>query len=821
MKRKMKNRVMALLVFLLCFFSSSALGAERQVIRVAYPIQAGLSEYSEEGVYSGYTYEYLLEIAQYTGWEYEFVQIPGDINESLSEMLVMLENGELDLMGGIMYSEGMAGRYDYAGYSYGTVHTVLSVPYEDVSMAVIDSERGYNLRVAVLPTMSARLRELEDYCRLNGIEVDLVYCEDDEDQVQSLYDGRADAILDVSLNQKPKLRKIARFAPRPFYFITTKGNRQIIQDINRAMVNIEQMDPYFSTMMYERYFLTDNEEILLSDEEKDFLSGNPVIRVGYRTDAPPFQYRDEDGNAAGIGIDVLREIAGRTGMQFEFVPAESRDALAKMTEEHSVDMVAAFVYDYEASRQARVAMTRPYVTSQFVLAVHEKQLSGKESGNGTLAVSPEYSGIFPDAQVMNSTGECLQAVLDGKVRGAYGNSYTIQYYLNQPGYGNIRLFSQDGREFLMSFGVPMPGKTELLSILNKAVISLKEEHIQDILYRNTLYQRDITLLQIVKQNPIQSIVAISLFLFCIILFLAWVLRSRTKLNRKMAVNLRRYQEVFGLSSEHLLEYNYKTGELTVANPAIESEGVGNNERYQLTEGKFGEDLWGDGGYMEFLSAVCSMEEGVREMYVKCPDGNYRWLRMMMRLVRDEDGKPAYKLGKISNIDQEKREKEELLARAAKDGLTRLLNTESTRNTITKALQDMRPGQEASMILMDIDYFKQVNDTYGHPEGDRILVKVAEILRRYAGEDGIAGRIGGDEFILFFPEISDRGELEEICRSLCREMHFCRSDEPGLISASIGGVIVPAQYSYDESYRRVDEILYRAKRNGRDRYEIGE
>lgn len=820
MKTKLKYSTFVLAILLSCLFCISVFGEERQVIRVAYPIQAGLSECDGEGGYSGYTYEYLLEIAQYTGWEYEFVQIPGDINESLSAMLEMLEEGELDLMGGIMYSEGMAGRYDYAGYSYGTVYTVLSVPYEDVSTAVIDSKRGYNLRVAVLPTMTTRLQELKDYCRLNGIEVDLVYCTDAIDQAASLRDGRADAVLDVSLNLQPDMRQIARFAPRPFYFITTKGNQQIIQEINRAIVNIEQMDPYFSTMLYEKYFMADSGEMILSAQERAYLEGNPVIRVGYRVDAPPFQYRDETGHAAGIAIDVLREIAGRTGLEFEYVPAESREALSGMTKDQSVDMVAAFVYDYETSREARIAMTRPYVTSQFVLAVNETQIPALGSEGGTLAVSPEYSGIFTDAQVMDSTGDCLQAVLDGKVHGAYGNSYTIQYYVNQPGFSGIRLFSQGGREFRMSFGVPMPGRTELLSILNKAVISLKEEQVQDILYRNILYQRKVSLLDTVKQNPIEAIVAISVFLICIILSMAWVLGSRIRLNRKMAVNLRRYQEVFGLSSEHLLEYNYKTKELTVAKPAGKPQETGGNERYLLSEKNYSEVLMEDSGQAQFLDVFCSVEEGSREIYVKCPDGNHRWLRVAMRLIRDEDGKPAYKLGKVSDIDKEKREREELLARAAKDGLTRLLNAGSARNAITKALRDKKTGQEASMILIDIDYFKQVNDTCGHPEGDRILGDVADAIRRHMGADGIAGRIGGDEFVLFFPSVTDRGKVEEICQSLCREIHFIRPDLPQPVTVSVGGVIVPEQAGYDELYQRADEILYRAKRNGRDRYEIG-
>lgn len=822
MNINLKNSVLLLLVFTFCLLSIPAMGAERQVVRVAYPYQEGLTECDDEGNYSGYTYEYLLEIAQYTGWEYEFVQIPGQIDESLTVMMEMLEHGELDLMGGIMYSEELAKIYDFAGYSYGTVYTVLHVPYEDAATAVIDSSRNHNLRVAVLPSMSRRMQELKDYCTLNNIEAELVYCRDEEDLFLAVADGRADAILDVSLNQRQDMRQIARFAPRPFYFVTTRGNRQMIQEINRAIVSMEQMDPYFSTMLYEKYFMAESEAIILSDEEREYLESSPVIRVGYRVDAPPFQYMDETGQPSGIAVGVLRDVARRTGLQFEYVPVENREALSDMMEDLSVDMVAAFVYDYEASRQSRIAMTRPYVTTQFVMAVLDKKTADTRGGREGLVVLPEYAGIFPDARVMDSTEECLREVMDGSVLGAYGNSYTIQYYLNRPEYSEIRLFSQEDQEFRMSFGVLMPGRTELLSILNKAVISLKEEDVKDILYQNILYSQKSTVLQIIRQNPIEAILITSIFLLCVILLLTWVLSSRINMNRKLALNLRRYQEVFGLSSDHLLEYNYGTEKLTVANPSgIPGGGLAGNQIYHLTAEKYDEKTWGDSSHEEVVNILLSPEEGSREVYTKCPDGNYHWLRITMRLLCDENGKPAYKLGKVANIDRERQEREELMARAAKDGLTRLFNADHARRMVKEALQARKAGQCCALLLLDVDYFKQINDTFGHPEGDRVLEAVAGILSGYAGAGGIAGRIGGDEFILFLPEIAEPEALDETCRSLCRDMRGCHLGEEKVLSVSVGAAVAGEEESFEELYQRVDEILYLAKRNGRDRYELGQ
>lgn len=74
------------------------------------PSRPGLTDFDEFGNYSGYTYEYLEEIAQYTGWDYEFVQAPGSMDDSLTTLMGMLQEGEIDLMGAMLYTEQMGRR---------------------------------------------------------------------------------------------------------------------------------------------------------------------------------------------------------------------------------------------------------------------------------------------------------------------------------------------------------------------------------------------------------------------------------------------------------------------------------------------------------------------------------------------------------------------------------------------------------------------------------------------------------------------------------------------------------------------------------------
>ena len=125
--------------------AANAMTKGTRTVRVAFPIQTGLTQLDEYGNYSGYPYEYLEEIAQYTGWNYEFVEVSGDPNESLLTLMDMLEKGEIDLMGGMLYSEELGQQYDYASYSYGSVETILQVLH--------DSPAGYYHQFAGAPDL--------------------------------------------------------------------------------------------------------------------------------------------------------------------------------------------------------------------------------------------------------------------------------------------------------------------------------------------------------------------------------------------------------------------------------------------------------------------------------------------------------------------------------------------------------------------------------------------------------------------------------------------------------------------------------------------
>ncbi len=210
---------------------------EDQVIKVGYPIQEGLTDIDENGNLSGYTYEYIQEMALYNGWQVEFVQAEGSIDESLITLMDMLEKGEIDLMGGMSYSAAMDDIYDYSSRSYGIAYTTLVILNNKTF--IVDSTQMQHVRIAVHKNANMRLRELNEFCEMNLIEPEYFYYDSTEAMLNALTSGEAEAMLSTSAEKVDGVRTVAKFAPKPFYFITTSGNSSLIQEINLALQNIE------------------------------------------------------------------------------------------------------------------------------------------------------------------------------------------------------------------------------------------------------------------------------------------------------------------------------------------------------------------------------------------------------------------------------------------------------------------------------------------------------------------------------------------------------------------------------------------------------
>ncbi|MEG0734101.1 GGDEF domain-containing protein, partial [Anaerorhabdus sp.] len=124
----------------------------------------------------------------------------------------------------------------------------------------------------------------------------------------------------------------------------------------------------------------------------------------------------------------------------------------------------------------------------------------------------------------------------------------------------------------------------------------------------------------------------------------------------------------------------------------------------------------------------------------------------------------------------------------------------------------------ALLMLDIDDFKDVNDRYGHAEGDRVLGEVAiELKERFRSRD-IVGRVGGDEFTILMTDIPSKDvaikKAEELCSAI-RNRRFTKCE----ITVSIGIAFANDEKSFNEIYNEADEALYQAKNNGKNQFQM--
>lgn len=157
-----------------------------------------------------------------------------------------------------------------------------------------------------------------------------------------------------------------------------------------------------------------------------------------------------------------------------------------------------------------------------------------------------------------------------------------------------------------------------------------------------------------------------------------------------------------------------------------------------------------------------------------------------------------------------------------DSLTGLIPKAEITNTAISII-DINKTYGVTIAIADIDYFKEVNDTYGHMTGDEVLKKVADIIEDEVGDGGLVGRIGGDEFFIIFYDVADMENARERIRSIKNIVNSsfpANEDGKPSITLSIGCAAYPKDAeNYEDLFTLADFALYRAKEKGRNRYII--
>jgi diguanylate cyclase (GGDEF)-like protein/PAS domain S-box-containing protein len=212
------------------------------------------------------------------------------------------------------------------------------------------------------------------------------------------------------------------------------------------------------------------------------------------------------------------------------------------------------------------------------------------------------------------------------------------------------------------------------------------------------------------------------------------------------------------------------------------------------------------------------EERFSEEYrLLAKDGSVVWVREDAVVIKDDEGKPLYWQGIISDVTQKKRSEERLHHLAFHDPLTGLPNRRLFVDHLGHALKlTRRQGNRVAVLFMDLDQFKVVNDSLGHEVGDLLLTVVAQRLGRCLRPEDTLARFGGDEFVVLLEAVGDPAEAVRVAERITEELRrpFVLEERQLYAAASIGVSVGHARtHGPDGLLREADTAMYRAKAEG--------
>ena len=241
------------------------------------------------------------------------------------------------------------------------------------------------------------------------------------------------------------------------------------------------------------------------------------------------------------------------------------------------------------------------------------------------------------------------------------------------------------------------------------------------------------------------------------------------------------------------------------------------------------------GYMDYIDNKSKIHpedrEKIKQIYKEAKEatveirefgenGDIKHSVLEFTKIMNEDGKLTL-IGSTRDITEQRKQEKKLKERARKDSLTGLYNQVYGKKCINKYLNRKKPFDSCGMIVLDVDCFKLVNDNYGHLFGDKVLARLAMLLKEvFRDNDSILMRAGGDEFVIFVKDILNI-ELVRKNVELMQKIRDLQFGKTGCtITCSAGCCYLPENvsgYTYDQLFENADIALYKAKERGKNCY----
>lgn len=794
----------------------------------------GFYEQNEQGEPEGYGREWLDMMAEKANLTYEYVW-----TDNFSTCIELLRENKVDMLAPAGRTASRVEEFVFSDFSLGTECGVLLTPSSNDSLVYEDFAAFDGLRVGYVEG-SVFLEPFEQYEKENGFKTQLIPYRNSAAAIEAMKKGQAEAALVSFFSMREDTKLLAKCGIEPFYFMFRKEDRLLTGKVNDGLRQLIMESGRVEEEMMRRYF-PHFYSTPFSRAELDYIENAPVLTVGCPSNICPVSYLDEEtGEVVGITREVLEKVSGLSGLRFRYVPLPAGTISYDMMYEQGISLISSVENNWLNRKVKDLNLTTPYMDSRKVF-VSRPETSFDDTDTMKVAVATGSATLERVVQaayphftlvVYDTMEECFEAVRKGETDLLLQNQYVVSYLLAKPAYENLVTVPADNLEDKLCLSIvsfepdgsvnPVLGDERLLSVLNKAIEQVNRTDVTKITISHTaMHPYKFTLGDFLFKYRVLIFCLLTAFLLLAAL-LTYIYLQQKSFIEKLSIEQKKDSIFINNSGNIVFEMDCRKRTLTMSSLFLEKFGWIPEKNRISDEVGILSDSFGvhetERGRME-ATARCLLERkepaGCLVRVMK-KDGGCLWCNINLYPMMDARGELVYIIGSIEDVDAEVRTKQELEKKSRTDAMTGLLNKEAFYEAAESCLKE-GGGENIALAFIDMDNFKQVNDTLGHLAGDQALRQLAEKLQDIMSAEDVLARFGGDEFCILIRGLEKEALEERLAKTV--ERCLVRYEAAGLTaSISMGAVYTDgAAAELEELMELADKALYEAKEAGRNRY----
>ena len=510
---------------------------QSQVIRIG-SFEDTFDYVDKNGVRRGYGYELVQALAGYTGWEFEYVKC------NWSNCFDKLENGEIDIMGDISYTDERAQRMFFSDEPMGEEKYILYADLSNMDIEMSDFKSMDGKRVGVLMGTEPEIM-LTEWENKNGIQTEHVNVYNNDDVEKKLANHEIDAFvsLEESIWSEQGISSVTTIGKSDIYFVINKERSDIKTELDYAMCQLDQESPFFKADLYKKYFTLDYNQSLTGGE-KSWLKEHGGIRIGFmNNDTAVFSMDEETGKLSGIlteYISYAKECLGNQTLEFNMKEYDDYDEMLQALQDYEIDMIFYAGRNPDFAEKKGYTLTNTAWTYSLMAVTDEKYFN--EGEVYTVAVPKEQEALkqhiafsYPQWKMVDydSLADAADMVMNEKADCfLMGTSLALKYD-NDRDFKSVPLTKTMEACFAVSGGEGI-----LLSILNKTLKTMPSDMLTSALAIYDSTPDKVTFYDFVKDNMLVFFIATGFFALSIIGIILVLLRKARKAEAvaKLAAN---------------------------------------------------------------------------------------------------------------------------------------------------------------------------------------------------------------------------------------------------------------------------------------------